>query len=45
MMEEISITILFIYGLVLLAVIIILIYLLLKRLDDKKHEDFEKRDN
>jgi len=35
----------FIYGLFGLAVVVLLIYLLVKRLDNEKKEDFEKRDN
>jgi len=35
----------FIYGLFGLAVVVLLIYLLIKRLDNEKKEDFEKRDN
>ena len=35
----------FIYGLFGFAVVVLLIYLLVKRLDNEKKEDFEKRDN
>lgn len=33
------------YGLFALFCLIALIYFIVKRLDDKKREDFEKRDN
>lgn len=33
------------YGLLILLVLTALIYLIAKRLEDKKHESFERRDN
>ena len=44
-MEAITLGILTLYGLGILAVVIALIYFIAKRIDDKKREDFEKRDN
>ncbi|MDN5205117.1 hypothetical protein QQ008_27265 [Fulvivirgaceae bacterium BMA10] len=32
-------------GLVFGAILVILVYLIIKRIKTKKHEDFEKRDN
>lgn len=37
--------ILYAYGLVWVGVIVIIIYLIIKRLKNKKSEDFEKRSN
>ncbi len=35
----------FIQGIIVLTLLVLLIYFIAKRLDDKKREDFEKRDN
>lgn len=44
-MEAISLGIIFLYGLGILLAVVALIYFIAKRIDDKKREDFEKRDN
>ncbi len=44
-MEEFGRFILSIYVLVGLGSLVIIIYLISKRIEDKKREDFEKRDN
>ena len=41
----IGLGILFLYVVGVLAVLAALIYLIVKRIDDKKKEQFEKRDN
>jgi len=37
--------ILFIYGGIGIIILILLIYFIIRRIDEKKKEDFEKRDN
>ena len=37
--------ILYVYGLIWIIVIILIIYLIIKRLKNRGSEDFEKRDN
>jgi heme/copper-type cytochrome/quinol oxidase subunit 2 len=39
------ITMLAIEGLIFIGIIVALIYLIIKRIDEKKNEDFEKRNN
>lgn len=44
-MEVISLGLFALYGVGLLFTLIAIIYLIAKRIDDKKREDFEKREN
>ncbi len=39
------ILIIFLYGLSIVACVFLLIYFVFKRIDDKKKEDFEEREN
>lgn len=44
-METAAIVITTIYGLAIATMLVLLIYLIFKRIKDKKQEHFEKRDN
>jgi len=44
-METFTEILLSIYGVIGLAVLVIIVYLIFRRIEIKKKEDFEKRDN
>lgn len=41
----IAIGVILLYALGIIAAIVLLVYFIAKRIDDKQREDFEKRDN
>lgn len=41
----VAIGVVLLYALGIIAAIVLLVYFIAKRVDDKKREDFEKRDN
>ncbi len=44
-MDTVSKVLFSVYGIALLIVLVILVYLIVKRIDTKEREDFEKRSN
>ena len=44
-MEEIPFMVFSVFAILAIASLFVIVYLIAKRLDDKKRENFEKRDN